>query len=156
MSIVGLQNDDAKNYLRRFASALTLHTTTNNNNGDRKGKGPTCTPSFKISNSNNISFSSNGSNRFYDSKKWSKSKDGSSTSKGFTKLVDIDKISKRKVSFTDKPFESWNKAKSKLTKDEYTKRLITKDEYNKLRISNACIICGEVEHKLSECNKPKL
>jgi len=71
----------------------------------------------------------------------SKSKDGAANSKGFTKSVG----SKRKVSFTEKPFESLNKAKSKLTEEEYNKR----------RKTIACINCGEVGRKFSECPKPK-
>ena len=41
-----------------------------------------------------------------DSKKWSKYKDGVSNLKGFTKPADNGKGSKRKASFTEKPFES--------------------------------------------------
>jgi hypothetical protein len=50
-----------------------------------------------------------------------------------------------KVAFIDKPFESWNKAKSKLTEEEY----------NKCRRTNACINCGEGGHKFSDFPKPK-
>ncbi len=82
---------------------------------------------------------------YFDTKKWSKSKDGASGSKGFTKSAGNDKGSKRKVSFTEKPYESWNKAKSKLTEEEYNKR----------RRTNSCINCGEVGHKFSDCPKPK-
>ena len=53
--------------------------------------------------------------------------------------------SERKIAFTDKPFESRNKAKSKFTEEEYNKR----------RRTNAFINCGEVGHKFSECPKPK-
>ncbi len=73
---------------------------------------------------------------FLTLKNRSKSKDGSSSSKGFTKLAGSDIYSKRKAFFTEKLFESWNKAKS---------RLIEKG-YNKRRRSNACINCGEVGH----------
>ena len=44
--------------------------------------------------------------------KWCTSNDGSRNSKGFTKSSGIKKNSKRKVSFTEKPFVPWNKAKS--------------------------------------------
>jgi hypothetical protein len=66
------------------------------------------------------------------------------SSKGFTKSAGIDKGSRRKVFFTEKPFESWNTAKSKLTEEEYNKR----------RRTMALINCGEVGHKFSECPKP--
>ena len=41
--------------------------------------------------------------------------------------------------------ESWNKAKSKFTEEEYNKR----------RRNNACFNGGEVGHKFFECPKPK-
>ena len=43
-------------------------------------------------------------------------------------------------------YDSWNKAKDKLTADEYNKR----------RRTNACINCGEVGYKFSDCPKLKL
>jgi hypothetical protein len=42
-------------------------------------------------------------------------------------------------------YDSWNKAKDKLTADEYNKRRRTK----------ACINCGEVGHAFSDYPKPK-
>ena len=45
-----------------------------------------------------------------------------------------------------KSYDSWNKAKAKLTEDEFNKR----------RRTNACINFGEVGHKFSNCLKPKL
>ena len=44
-----------------------------------------------------------------------------------------------------KNYDSWNKAKDKLSTDEY----------NKCRRKNDCIKCGEVGHKFSDCPKPK-
>ncbi len=73
--------------------------------------------------------------------KWSSKGNASPDSKG--KSFDS---KKRKVAFEkDKPFESWNKAKAKLTEEEYNKR----------RRTNACINCGEVGHQFSDCPKPK-
>jgi len=57
----------------------------------------------------------------------------------------LTKNSKRLVAFIDKPFESWNKAKSKLSEVDYNKR----------RRTDACINCGEVRHKSSECTMLK-
>jgi hypothetical protein len=144
LSIIALQNDAAKNSLWRSTSSLTM-STNNSNSGERKGKGAAFPNNFKKSNGSNGSFSSNNNKGFSVTKKWSKSKDGASGSKGFTKSAGIDKGSKRKVSFTEKPYEAWNKAKSKLTEEEYNKR----------RRTNACINCGEVGHKFSDCPKPK-
>jgi hypothetical protein len=110
-----------------------------------KGKGRHLHHIFKKTSVNIGSFSNNGSKDFSDSKKLSKPKDGASTSKSFTKSIGIDTISKRKVAFTNKPFESWNKAKSKLTGEEY----------NKHRITNSCINCGNAGHKFSGFTKPK-
>jgi hypothetical protein len=137
LSIIALHNDAAKDSLWRPTSAFT-HRTNSNINGNRKGKGVAFIPSFKNPIGSSGNFSNNGSKQFSDSKKMSKSKNGASTSKSFTtKSVGIDKKSKRKVAFTNKPFESYNKAKSKLNEEEYNKR----------RRTNACINCGEVGHK---------
>ena len=46
---------------------------------------------------------------------------------------------------SSKSYESWNKAKDKLTADE---------EYRRRR-TNACINCGEVGHKSSDSPKPR-
>ena len=144
LSTISMQNDASKNSLWRSTSSLG---TNGSSTTDKKGKGLAFTPSFKKTSSNSGSFSDSGSKGFSNSKKWSKSRDGSSNSKGFAKSSGHDKGSsgKRKVSFTEKPFESWNKAKSKLTEEEYNKR----------RRTNACINCGDVGHKFSDCPKPK-
>jgi hypothetical protein len=47
--------------------------------------------------------------------------------------------------FGSKTYDSWNKAKDKLTTGKY----------NKCRRANACIDCGEVGHKFSDCHKQK-
>ncbi len=87
-----------------------------------------------------------------DSKQWSKATKWSSkggASGGASGGADPKKAfdpKKRKVAFEkDKSFESWNKAKGKLTDDEYNKR----------RRTNVCINFGEVGHKFSDCPKPK-
>ncbi len=136
LSIIALHNDTAKNSLWRSTSALTLRT--GNNSGDRKGKGASFLTSAEF-------LAKMAAKCFFNAKKWFKSENTASTSKGFTKSPGIDKNSKRKLNFTDKLFQSWNKAKSKLTEEEYNKR----------RRTNAHINCGEVEHKFFECPKPK-
>jgi hypothetical protein len=100
-----MQNDASKNSLWRPTSSLG---TNSSNNTDKKGKGAAFTPSLKKPSSSNGGFSDNGSKGFSNSKKWSKSRDGASNSKGFAKSSGHDKGSsgKRKVSFTEKPFES--------------------------------------------------
>ncbi len=104
------------------STSLRMPTATNSSsNKDKQGKDATFTPSFEKSNSSSGNFIGSGSKGFSDSK-WYKSKDDSSNSKGFTKSAGSDMGSKRKVSFTEKPFETWKKAKSKLTEEEYSKR----------------------------------
>ncbi len=61
-----------------------------------------------------------------------------------TYSVSFNKNVKRERSDSEKNFESWNKAKKRLSTNEYNKR----------RKTNACINCGEVGHKFSECPKP--
>ena len=106
VSIIALQNDASKNSLWCSTSSLGANSSSNTN---KKGIGATFTPSFKKSNSSSGSFKGSGSKVFFESKKWSKYKDGSSNSKGFTKSLGSVKGSKRKVSFKEKLFESWNK-----------------------------------------------
>ena len=47
--------------------------------------------------------------------------------------------------FSTKETDSWNKARAKLTTEEYYKRRKTK----------SCINCGEQGHLLADCTKPK-
>jgi len=81
LSIIDLQNDTSKKSLWRSTSSLG---TNNSSITDRKEKGGTFTPSFKKSNSSNKGFS--------DSKKLSKSKDGSSNSKGLLSQLAVTKV----------------------------------------------------------------
>jgi hypothetical protein len=55
------------------------------------------------------------------------------------------KVKYEKIALGSKSYDSWNKAKAKLAEDEFKKR----------RRTNACINCGEVGHKFSNCPKPK-
>ena len=55
------------------------------------------------------------------------------------------KVKHEKTALGSKNYDSWNNAKAKLTNDEFNKR----------RRTNACINCGEVGNKFSNCSKPK-
>jgi len=74
VSIIDLQNYASKNSLWRSTSSIGTNSFSNTN---RKGKGASFSPSFKNSNSSNDSFNGCDNKGFSDSKKWSKSKDGS-------------------------------------------------------------------------------
>jgi hypothetical protein len=138
LSLISLQNDAAKNSLwRASSSSASGSSTPSNSYTDRQPK--SATKQWPKSSKN-------------DSKQWSKATKWSSkggASGGASGSSDPKKAfdpKKRKVAFEkDKSFESWNKAKGKLTDDEYNKR----------RRTNACINCGEVGHKFSDCPKPK-
>ena len=66
--------------------------------------------------------------------------------KSLSKPYNFDKkVKYEKSGSGSKSYDSWSKAKAKLTEDEFNKR----------RRTNACIHCGEVNHKFSNCPKPK-
>jgi hypothetical protein len=135
LSLISLQNDAAKNSLWRASSSLASgsNTPSNSNTDRQQPKQPTKQwPKSSKNDSKQWSKTSKWSPKGNASTEWSKGKSADSK--------------KRKVAFEkDKPFESWNKAKDKLTEEEYNKRRRTK----------ACINCGEVGHKFSDCPKPK-
>ncbi len=132
-SIIALQDDAAKNSLWRAPSSASGASTPTNSFTDRQAK-TTATKHWPKSNKNDTK-------QWSKAPKWSSKGGASADSKG--KSFDS---KKRKVALEkDKPFESWNKAKDKLTEEEYNKRRRTK----------ACINCGEVGHKFSDCSKPK-
>jgi hypothetical protein len=134
VSLISLQNDAAKNSLWRASSSLPSGSSTpSNSNNDRQPKQQTKQwPKSPKNDSKHWSKTSKWSPKGNASVEWSKGKSADAN--------------KRKVVFEkDKSFESWNKAKGKLTDVEYNKR----------RRTNACINCGEVGHKFSECPKPK-
>jgi hypothetical protein len=153
-SLISLQNDAAKNSLWRSARVNTPRSGTLANT-QNKGKGPMPTPSFKhqygSNNQNNRgsfgNFGGNGSKGASSSKGyWGHLKDAKTGFKGSAKSPTSGKQVKRERSTSDlKDYDSWNRAKAKLTADEYNKR----------RRINACINCGEVGHKFSACPKPK-
>jgi len=123
-------------------------TTTHN-----MGKAPMPMPSYtrphgsigQSNHGNHKSFGGNGSKCAFGSKlTWGHLKDTKQTLKVlWSRTILIKKH--EKATSGSKSYHSWNKAKAKLTKDEFNKR----------RRTNACINCGEVGHKYSNCLKPK-
>jgi hypothetical protein len=93
------------------------------------------------------SFGGNGSRGASRSKlTWGHFKDAMPNFKSPLNSCNSDKKVKReKATSGSKSNNSWNKAKAKLTKDEFNKR----------RRTNACINCGEFTHKFSKCPKLK-
>jgi len=55
------------------------------------------------------------------------------------------KVMHDKTTSRSKNYDSWYQAKAKLSEDEFKKS----------RRTNACINCGEIGHKFSNCPKPK-
>ncbi len=128
-----MENDAAKNSLWRASSSLAyVSSTPINFFSDRQPKAQV--KKWLPKNGSDIK-------QWPKSPKWSPKSGATSDlkSKGFDPKI-------RKVAFEkEKPFESWKKAKGKLTEEEYNKR----------RRINACINCGKVGHKFSDCSKPK-
>ena len=93
------------------------------------------------------SFGGNGVSGAFNSKlNWGHLKDAKADFKSPLKSYNSDKkVKHEKTTSGSKSYDSWNKAKTKLTEDEF----------NKSRRANACISCGEVGHKFSNCPKPK-
>ena len=91
-------------------------------------------------------FGGNGSKGPFASKSnWGQHKDAKADFKSPSKSYNSDKIIKyEKVALGSKSYDSWNKAKAKLT--EYM--------FNKRRRTTACANCGEVGHNFA--NIPKL
>jgi hypothetical protein len=133
LSILVLRNDAAKNSLwLAYLSLASGSSTPSNSFSDRQPKAPV---------KKRLPKNGSGNKQLPKSPKWSPKSGATSDlkSKGFDPK-------KRKVGFEkEKPFEFWNKTKGKLTEEEY----------NKHRRTNACIHCGKVGHKFSDCPKPK-
>jgi hypothetical protein len=76
---------------------------------------------------------------------WGPLKDAKADFKSPLKSYNSDKkVKHEKATSGSKSYDLWNKAKAKLTQDEFNKR----------RRTNACINCGEVGLKFSNCPKP--
>ena len=95
----------------------------------------------------NKKFGGNGSKGASSNNKiWEHLKDAKAQFKSPSKSYISDKQFKHEKSTSgSKSYDTWNKAKSKLTEDEFNER----------RGTNACINCDEVGHKFSNCSKPK-
>ncbi len=129
--------------------------TGGSNTLQNKGKSPMTQPNFKrpqLSNFGQKHFGNHGSFGGSDHKgasgskgPWGQSKDDKADFKGPSKSTSFNKNMKRERSDSEKNYDSWNKAKKRLTTNEY----------NRLRKTNACINCGEVGHKFNDCPKPK-
>ena len=62
-----------------------------------------------------------------------------------TPYISDKSIKRERMLCGNKNKDSWNKAKNKLTAEDF----------NKYRRSTACINCGEVDHTFYDCSKPK-
>jgi hypothetical protein len=78
-------------------------------------------------------------------KSWGRPKEARADFKGSSKSATFDKHFKRERSDNSNNYDSWNKAKKRLTTDEINRR----------RNTCACMNCAEVGHKFIECPKPK-
>ncbi len=78
-------------------------------------------------------------------KSWGHPKNAKADFKGSSKSTTFDKHFKRERSDNNKNYESWSKAKKRLTTDEINRRNNT----------SACMNCDEVGHVFKECPKPK-
>ena len=76
---------------------------------------------------------------------WGHPKDAKEDSKGSSKSTTFDRHFKRERSTNNKSYDSWNKAKKRLTTNEINKR----------RNTSASMNCGEVGHVFNDCPKPK-
>jgi len=65
--------------------------------------------------------------------------------KGSSKSTTFDKHTKRERSANINYYDSWNKAKKRMSTDEINKR----------RNTGACMNCGEVGNVFNDCPKPK-
>ena len=74
---------------------------------------------------------------------WGNPKDAKADFKGFSKSTTFGKHLKRERS-NSRSYDSWNKAKKRLTADEIIKR----------RNTSPCMNCGEVGHVFNDCPKP--
>ena len=130
-----------------YSEAVSFGTTQN------MGDAPMPTPSYKrhrcsIGQSSHDIHGNFGGNEEISGNRSScgHPKDAKTVFKGLSKPQISDKKVKRKGgTFGSKSYDSWNKAKDKLTADVY----------NKLRQENACINYDEVGHQFSYCPKPK-
>jgi hypothetical protein len=78
-------------------------------------------------------------------KPWGHSKSAKADFKESSKSVTFNKHTNRERSDNSKNYDSWNKAKKRLTPNEI----------NRGRNTGACMNCGEVGHVIKDCPKSK-
>ena len=154
--MIALQNDAAKNSLWRSAA---VNTPRNGSSASTQNKGkaslpmPSCKRSHgsigERSHGRHVSFRDNGSKGISNRKIiWGHLKDAKANFKSpYSKSYISDKkVKHERATTSSKSYDLWNKAKAKLTDDEF----------NKSRRTHACINCDEVGHTFYNCpNKPK-
>ena len=153
-SLMDLQNDDAKNYLWRSSTIITPRSGGSNSRHD-KGKAHMQQPNAKrpqpiVYGQNNSgshgsfgpSSSKSGPNTL---KSWGHPNDAKAYFKGSSKSTTFDNHSERERSSNSMNCESWNRAKKR----------ISPDEFNLRRNTSACMNFGEVGHVFNDCPKPK-
>ena len=153
-SLLTLHNDAAKNSLW-LSAAVNITRNSSSATTQNRGKAPMPMPSYKCphgsigqsSHGSHNSFGGNGSKGAFGSKlTWGHLKDAKADFKSPLKSYNSDKkVKHEKTTSCSKSYDSWNNAKAKLVEDEINKR----------RRNNACISCGEVGHKFSNCPKSK-
>ncbi len=149
-----LQNDAAKNSLWR-SSAIITPRVGGSNSHHGKGKVPIPAPMPKRQQTAGFgqnTFGSHGSFGAITSKGVSNtmklgehSKSTKADFKESSKSVTFNKHSKRERSDNGENYDSWNKAKKRLTPDEVNRR----------RNTGACMNCGDVGYVFKDCPKPK-
>jgi hypothetical protein len=153
-TLMDLQNDAAKNSLWRSSTIITPRMG-GSNNYHGKGKSPMPVPMSKRLQPANFGqnvFGSHGSFGAGSSRGVSNTskhgvhfKSAKAAFKEPSKSTAFSKHLKRERSDDNKSYDSWNKAKKRLTSDEFNRR----------RNTNACINCNEVGHVFKDCPKPK-
>ena len=153
-TLMDLHNDVAKNYLWRSSTIITPRSSVSNSYHG-KGKAPIQQPTPKqhqpiVYWQNNVgihnNFGANGNKGNPNTMgSWGRPKDAKANFKGPSKSTTFDKHSKRERSANSKNYDSWNKAKKR----------VSTDEINRRRNTCACMNCGEVRHAFNDCPKPK-
>jgi hypothetical protein len=149
-----LQNDAAKNSSWRSSSIITPRMGGYNFHHG-KGKAPMLAPMPKRPQTTGFgqnTFGNHGSFEAITSKGVSNnmklgghSKSTKADFKESFKSTTLNKHSKREHCDNGKNYDSWKKAKKRLTPGEIKRR----------RNTGACMNCGEVGHMFRDCSKPK-
>ncbi len=125
---MALQTDVAKNRLWRSSTVITPRTGGSDTH-QNKEKSTMTQPGFKRPRPSSIGQNNSGSHGSFggsghkgtsDCKgPWGQSKDAKSESKGPSKSTSFNKNMKREKSGSDKNYDSWNRAKKRLSADEF-------------------------------------